>query len=75
MKFVLTRFSAVIFFMPQEIATYMCRQSVGLRLLKNYDVIFSNPHLPNGPVHPYQLEGSISYFRGCLVYFLTFILF
>ena len=23
-----------------------------------------NPHLPSGPVHPYQLEESISNFRG-----------
>ena len=23
-----------------------------------------NPHLPNGPIHPYQLDESISNFRG-----------
>ena len=28
-----------------------------------------NPHLPSGPVHPYQLDKSISNFRGAGVLF------
>ena len=27
-------------------------------------LVFLNPHLPSGPVHPYQLDESISNFRG-----------
>ena len=33
-----------------------------------------NPHLPSGPVHPYQLEESISNFRGVWCTFFIFIL-
>ena len=31
-----------------------------------------NPHLPSGPVHPYQLEASISNFKGgwCTIFYL-----
>ena len=33
-----------------------------------------NPHLPSGPVHPYQLDESISNFRGvwCTFPFLLY---
>ena len=33
-----------------------------------------NPHLPSGPVHPYQLDESISNFRGvwCTFSFLFY---
>ena len=34
-----------------------------------------NPYLPSGPVHPYQLEESISNFRGVWRTFFIFILF
>ena len=34
-----------------------------------------NPHLPSGPVHPYQLDKSISNFRGGWCTFIVFILF
>ena len=34
-----------------------------------------NPNLPSGPVHPYQLDESISNFMGFLVYFIILILF
>ena len=34
-----------------------------------------NPHLPNGPVHPYQLEESISIISGVWHTFFIFILF
>ena len=33
-----------------------------------------NPHLPSGPIHSYQLDESISNFRGYLVYFFIFYL-
>ena len=32
-----------------------------------------NPHLPSGPVHPYQLEEFISNFRGVWCTFFFFI--
>ena len=34
-----------------------------------------NPHLPSGPIHPYQLDESISNFRGVWCPFFIFILF
>ena len=40
-------------------------------ILRNYDV---NPHLHYGRFHPYQLDESISNFRG-LLYFFIFVLF
>ena len=35
---------------------------------------YLNPHLPSGPVHPYQLDKSISNFRGvwCTFSFLFY---
>ena len=36
---------------------------------------FLNPHLPSGSVHPYQLDESISNFRGVRYSFFIFILF
>ena len=34
-----------------------------------------NPHLPSGPVHPYQMDESISNFRGVWCTFSFFIIF
>ena len=33
------------------------------------------PHLPNGPVHPYQLDKSIFHLRGVWCSFFIFIIF
>ena len=37
-------------------------------------IVDLNPHLPSGPVHPYQLDESISNFRGvwCTFSFLFY---
>ena len=37
--------------------------------------IMFNPHLPSGPVHPYQLDESISIFRSAWCIFFILILF
>ena len=39
-----------------------------------FALICINPHLPSGPVHPYQLDESISKFRGvwCTFSFLFY---
>ena len=62
-------------------AAFKCWQSkdIGLKVPfgKSFHLeILFNPHLPSEPIHPYQLDESISNFRGvwCIFSFLFYFL-
>ena len=44
-------------------------------VLNSKQFITGNPYLPSGLLHPFQLDKSISSFRGVWVYFFILILF